>query len=109
MVGIFIRSLPINLKILLCTIAKQENKYIKEFIEHYRNLNIKKIIIYDNNDINGENIEDFLKHYIKTDFIKVINYRGIQQPQTIALMIVIINIINIMIGLLFMISMSFYI
>jgi len=25
-------------KILLCTIAKNENKYIEEFVQHYRNM-----------------------------------------------------------------------
>ena len=71
--------------IIICTIAKQENKYIKEFIEHYRKLKITKIIIYDNNDINGENFEEILKSDINNNFIKVINYRGLHQPQFIAL------------------------
>ena len=78
-------GLSSNLKILICTIAKQENKYINEFIEHYRNLKINKIIIYDNNNINGENFEDILKKDIKSKFIKIINIRGLQQPQFMAL------------------------
>ena len=74
-----------NLRILICTIAKNENKYIKEFIEHYKKLKINKIIIYDNNDINGEHVEDILKNEIDNNFIKIINFRGLQQPQFIAL------------------------
>ena len=70
-----------NLKILICTIAKQENKYINEFVEHYRRLKIKAIIIYDNNDINGEKFDDILKNDINNHFIKIINIRGIKHPQ----------------------------
>ena len=70
-----------KLKILLCTIAKDENKYILEFIHHYRNMNVSNIIIYDNNEINGENFLDILKDYIEIKFVKIINIRGYQRPQ----------------------------
>ena len=73
------------LKILLCTIAKEENKYIKEFVEHYQKLKVNKIIIYDNNDIDSENFTDILKNEISNNFVKIINYRGFEQPQIIAL------------------------
>ena len=49
-----------KLKILLCAVAKDENKYILEFMQHYRNMNVSNIIIYDNNEINGENFLDIL-------------------------------------------------
>ena len=68
-------------KILLCTIARNENKYILEFINHYRNMNVSKIIIYDNNQIDGENFLDILKDFIKINFIKIIDIRGFQRPQ----------------------------
>lgn len=70
-----------KLKILLCTIAKDENKYILEFIHHYRNMNVSNIIIYDNNEISGENFFDILKEYIEINFVKIINIRGYQRPQ----------------------------
>ena len=73
------------LKILLCTIAKEENKYIKEFVEHYQKLKVNKIIIYDNNDIDSENFTDILKNEISNNFVKIINYRGFEQPQIKAL------------------------
>ena len=84
---IFFISLKLlsSLKVLICTVAKQENKYIKEFISHYQKLNFKKIIIYDNNDINGENFESILKNEINNNFIKIINYRGFKNPQIKAL------------------------
>lgn len=69
-----------KIKICLCTLAKNENKYIVEFIEHYKNYGIDKIFLYDNNDINGENF-DFLSNYTKTNLLQIFNYRGILHPQ----------------------------
>ena len=65
----------------ICLIVKQENRYIKEFINYYRKLKINKIFIYDNNDLNGENLEDILSKYIKYNFVEIINYRGKYKPQ----------------------------
>ena len=65
-----------NSKICLCTLARNENLYILEFVEHYLNYGVDKIIIYDNNDINGENINDVIPGYIKNKFVQIINYRG---------------------------------
>ena len=81
LIAILITKSKSKLKILICTIAKQENKYIKEFVQHYHKLKINKIIIYDNNDINGEDLKDILKNYINYNFTQIINYRGIERPQ----------------------------
>ena len=58
-----------NLKIALCTMGKQENLYVKEFVNYYINLGIDKIFIFDDNDINTEKISDMIefkyKKYIK--------------------------------------------
>ena len=40
--------------VCLCTIAKKENLYAREFVEYYHLLGFKKIIIFDNNEIQGE-------------------------------------------------------
>ena len=76
-----LNRLKVKLKILLCAIAKDENKYILEFIHHYRNMNFNKIIIYDNNKINEENFLNILKDFIEINFVKIINIRGFQRPQ----------------------------
>jgi hypothetical protein len=65
----------------ICLIVKQENRYIKEFVNYYRKLKINKIFVYDNNDLNGENLEDILSKYIKYNFVEIINYRGKYKPQ----------------------------
>lgn len=68
-------------KVCLCTVGKQENNYIIEYIKHYKKYGIDKIFLYDNNDINGERFEDILSHYIRINFIEIINFRGIKQFQ----------------------------
>ena len=70
-----------RIKTAICLIAKQENKYIKEFFDYYKKLKINKIILYDNNDINGEHFESILSNYIKFNFVEIINYRGKYKPQ----------------------------
>jgi hypothetical protein len=79
-VFIFKENLKTN-DVALCMIAKNENLYIKEFVEYYKNLGIKKIYLYDNNDINGENFNTILNSYINSKFIKVKNIRGKSEIQ----------------------------
>jgi hypothetical protein len=70
-------KMPFRLIILLCTIAKEENKYIKEFILHYKKLKFKKKVIYDNNDINGEYFKDILKNEIDINKFFLLLYHNI--------------------------------
>ena len=65
-----------KIKVCLCAVGKNENKYIIEFVEHYKNYGIDKIFIYDNNDLNGEKFDEILSEYIKKDFIEIIYHRG---------------------------------
>ena len=81
---IFQKNLIINKDIALCVIAKNENLYIKEFVEYYKNLGIKKIYLYDNNDINGENFNIILNKYINYGFVKIKNIRGKSEIQTLS-------------------------
>ena len=68
-------------QICLCSVAKEENKYIREFVEHYQNYDVDKIYLYDNNDINGEKFEDVINDYIKSGFVELVNFKGVTQPQ----------------------------
>ena len=65
----------------ICCIGKNENLSAKEYAEYYKILGMKKIIIYDNNDINGEKFEDVLEIYIKNYFVEIINIRGFHSAQ----------------------------
>ena len=66
---------------IIIIIAKQENLYIKEFLVHYRKLGVKKIFLYDNNELKGENFKNILNEEILTGFVEIINYRGFKSPQ----------------------------
>ena len=63
-------------KVCLCAIAKMENHYLREWVQHYKELNFDAIYLYDNNDIDGEHFEDVIKDYIDSGFVKVIDVRG---------------------------------
>ena len=64
------------IKICLCAIVKNENLYIREFVEHYKKIGYNQIFLYDNNEKNGEHLEEVIKEYIKSGFIKIIDFRG---------------------------------
>ena len=70
-----------NVSVCVCTIGKMENRYIREFVEHYKKYGINKIFLYDNNDINGEKFEDVISDYINNGFVEIINIRGNLTPQ----------------------------
>ena len=50
-----------NINVALCTMGKQENLYVKEFISYYIKLGMDKIFIYDDNDNNTEQISDMVE------------------------------------------------
>jgi len=64
------------IKVCLCTLGKKENRYVREFVGHYKKYGVDKIIIYDNNDLNSEKFETVLSDYIKDDYVEIQNYRG---------------------------------
>ena len=39
-----------NTKICICTLGKEENRYIREYVQHYKDYGVDKIYLYDNND-----------------------------------------------------------
>ena len=65
-----------ELKVCLCTLGKQENLYIKEYVEHYKKYGVDKIYLYDNNDVNGEKFEEVISDYINEGFVEILNWRG---------------------------------
>ena len=67
-------------KVALCARAKKENRYIKYYIEHYKNIGYNHLFFGDNNEIDGESLLDVkeIQEGIKEGFITVINRRGIK-------------------------------
>lgn len=74
-----------NIRVCLCTIGKRENLYAKEYVEHYKRYKVDKIFLYDNNDLNGETFYDVLKEDIRRKYVEIINYRGINKAQLLAM------------------------
>ena len=70
-----------NYKIVLCTVAKEENRYIKEYVDYYLNYGVNKIFIYDNNNRDGERFDKVLSEYINNNTVKIVNIRGKKQVQ----------------------------
>ena len=70
------KSVKKDIKVGLCCIAKMENNYIREFIEHYKNLGVDHVFLYDNNDTDGENFEDVIGDYIENGYIEVIDFKN---------------------------------
>ena len=70
-----------NIKVCICTLGKKENRYIREFIDHYKKLDIDKIFLYDNNDLNDESFYDVINDYVKNKFVEIINIRGMIKLQ----------------------------
>ena len=68
------------MKVALCGIAKNENRYINEWLDYHIGLGVDKVFIYDNNDPNGEKITDV----VHNDNVTVIDYRGKKYAQSIA-------------------------
>ena len=65
----------------ICCIGRKENLYAKEFVEYYIKLGVKKIIIYDDNEINGEKFKDVLNKYVINKKVEIIDIHGFESAQ----------------------------
>ena len=70
-----------TIKVCICTLGKNENRYIIEFVEYYKKYGVDKIFLYDNNDKNGEAFEEVISKYINNGFVKLLNWRGKKRKQ----------------------------
>lgn len=71
------------MKAVICAIAKFEYDYIKEWVEYHLNLGFDKIVIYDNNDLDGEQYDDLLSEFIKKGKVELRDVRGKRAMQRI--------------------------
>ena len=71
-----------NLKVCICTLGKDENRYITEFVEHYKKYGVDKIYLYDNNDLDGERFENVIGKFVDTKFVEIIDWRGVKGTST---------------------------
>ena len=42
------------MKLGICCIVKQENLYLRDWVKYYYDMGITKIVLYDNNNVDGE-------------------------------------------------------
>jgi hypothetical protein len=59
----------------ICAIAKNENEYIREWVEHHLNLGFDKIYLWDNNDLKGERFESVINDYIQNEKVIILDCR----------------------------------
>lgn len=64
------------MRTLLCGIGKLENNYIREWVRYHLNIGFTNIVLYDNNDIDGEHFEDVIGDYINDGSVILKNWRG---------------------------------
>ena len=60
--------------IAICAIVKNENLYIREWVEYHKSIGISAIHLYDNNNI--EHIEDVIGDYIRNKYVTLHDVRG---------------------------------
>lgn len=64
-----------TMKVASCSIVRLENLYIREFVEHQKNIGFDKVFIYDHNLPDGERLEEVIDDYIQSGFVEVIDFR----------------------------------
>ena len=65
----------IDMKICVCAIGKNENKYVKEFVEYYLKYGVDKIFLYDNNNSDDEIYNEVINDYINSGFVEILDWR----------------------------------
>lgn len=69
-----------TLKVMLCCIGRQENKYIREFVDYYKRIGVTNICLYDNNRDGEDDFHDVIGDYINSGFVILKNYRNMLPP-----------------------------
>jgi len=65
-----------EIKTLICCIGKNENRYVREYVEWHKQIGVSHIRIYDNNDPDGEHFEDVIGDYVKDGYVDLVDVRG---------------------------------
>lgn len=62
--------------IAICAIAKNEEAYLREWIDYHLSIGFEKIYLYNNNDEDQEQLENLLEDYISQNILEIIDVRG---------------------------------
>lgn len=69
--------------VIIVMICKNESRYLREFIDYHLGIGFDRIVIADNNDLDGERYETLLSDYINAFKVQLIDLRGKQGMQKI--------------------------
>ena len=83
MVVIISNSNKKYIKLAICTMAKKENLYIKEYVDYHLKLGFDHIFIFDDNERGVENISDVFDNSYK-NYITIYDYSTIIHDQKVA-------------------------
>lgn len=62
------------MKIATCTITRLGNKYLKEYVSHYKKIGVDKMYFYDNNQEGEEHVIDALYEEANNGFVEIIEF-----------------------------------
>lgn len=65
-------------KFAICAIAKDEDEYLTEWVEHHAKLGASRIYLFDNNSTRPQNL--FLMDYIRSGFVEYFTIGGYKEP-----------------------------
>ena len=58
-------------QVAICAIARQENRYICEWLDYYRSIGVAKVYLYDNYHGDEERLIDVVKPYVNAGFVEL--------------------------------------
>ena len=61
-------------KVAICAIARQENRYICEWLDYYKSIGVAKVFLYDNYHQGEERLIDVVQPYIDEGFVELNDY-----------------------------------
>ena len=69
------------MKVAICAVIRLENRYLQDFVNHYKKIGFDKIILCDNNFDNEENLLDVISNEVNEGFIDILNYKNRKEFQ----------------------------
>ena len=60
-------------RVALCAIARQENRYVCEWLDYYQSIGVAKVFLYDNYHGDEERLADVVQPYVESGFVELID------------------------------------
>lgn len=70
-----------DMKVMLCTIGRMENRYVREFVEYYKSIGVDKICLFDNNYDGEDDFREVIGDDIDSGFVILKDYRNRKKCQ----------------------------